>query len=361
MFTLPQLENQMRTTYPSIVSSETQSKRLTNINTIQNTIDAAIKANNLKYQEKEELLIFFHTSAGEKIGIQYPGKESAESENKRCPYDFRPKIITSDGFILKDLVFADMWSLVEQLNTTHHNMLKTLSSLFFQLGRMTNHQLTEEEYDYSVYDNNNHLVTKGKRTIEWNKLSLDQEIIETLNFFIPSISIDENTTLSFEAFIYFFDMILQNEDSKYHYKKNNLSSGRITTSDSMLLLVSYFNGHTTLSTLLQRFVSGFGVGKCQTNEIEPATEGLIKIVNRKKELCNLLVSMGISYRENSTISVSGTKYNISLKLPSLKIAILPVSTPSTEAALTKKGWHVFNFKDSIRETYFSNLKSAIGI
>lgn len=263
MFTLPQLENQMRTTYPSIVSSETQSKRLTNINTIQNTIDAAIKANNLKYQEKEELLIFFHTSAGEKIGIQYPGKESAESENKRCPYDFRPKIITSDGFILKDLVFADMWSLVEQLNTTHHNMLKTLSSLFFQLGRMTNHQLTEEEYDYSVYDNNNHLVTKGKRTIEWNKLSLDQEIIETLNFFIPSISIDENTTLSFEAFIYFFDMILQNEDSKYHYKKNNLSSGRITTSDSMLLLVSYFNGHTTLSTLLQRFVSGFALGNAR--------------------------------------------------------------------------------------------------
>ena len=71
--------------------------------------------------------------------------------------------------------------------------------------------------------------------------------------------------------------------------------------------------------------------------------------------------MGISYRENSTISVSGTKYNISLKLPSLKIAILPVSTPSTEAALTKKGWHVFNFEDSVSETYFSNLKSAIGI
>ena len=68
-----------------------------------------------------------------------------------------------------------MWSLVEQLNTTHHNMLKTLSSLFFQLGRMTYHQLTEEEYDYSVYDNNNHLVTNGKRTIKWNKLSLDQE------------------------------------------------------------------------------------------------------------------------------------------------------------------------------------------
>ena len=156
-------------------------------------------------------------------------------------------------------------------------------------------------------------------------------------------------------------MILQYEDIKYHYKKKDLSSGRITTSDSMLLLVSYFNGHTTLSTLLQRFVSGFGVGKCQTNEIEPATEGLIKIVNRKKELCNLLDSMGISYRENSIISVSGTKYNISLKLPSPKIAILSVSTPSTEAELTKKGWRVFNFEDSVSETYFSNLKSAIGI
>lgn len=361
MFNLPELEDQMRTTYPSKVSSETQSKRLTNINIIQNTIDTAIKNNNLKYQEKEELLIFFHTMAGEKIGIQYPGKESAENGNKRCPYDFRPKIITANGSILKDLVFADMWSLVEQLDTTHHNMLKTLSSLFFQLGRMTNHHLTEEDYDYSIYDSDMALISTGKRTIKWNKLSLDQEIINTLNFFIPSISIDENTTLSFEAFIYFFDMILQNEDSKYHYKKNNLSSGRITTSDSMLLLVSYFNGHTTLSTLLQRFVSGFGVGKCQTNEIEPATEGLIKIVNRKKELCDLLVSTGISYRENSIISVSGTKYSISLKLPSLKIAILSASNPSTETALTKKEWRVFNFEDSVSETYFSNLKSAIGI
>lgn len=361
MFNLPQLENQMKITYPSKVSHVTQSKRLKNIETLQDTIDTSIKANSLEYQKKEELLIFFHTMAGEKVGIQYPGKESAESGKKKCPFDFRPKIITANGIMLKDLVFADMWSLVEQLSQTHHDMLKTLSSLFFQLGRMTKHQLSEEDYDYSIYDSNNHLISTGKHTVKWNKLSLDHEIIETLNFFIPSISIDENTTMSFEAFIYFFDMILQNEDSKYYYKKQDISSGRITTSDSMLLLVSYFNGHTTLSTLLQRFVSGFGVGKCQANEIEPASEGLIKIVNRKKELCDLLDEIGIPYRTNSIISVSGIKYTISLKLPSLMISILTEENPTATAALSQKGWQVFNFEDSLNESYFSNMKSVIGI
>lgn len=361
MFKLPQLENQMKITYPSKVSHITQSKRLENIETLQNTIDNSIKTNDLEYQKSEELLIFFHTAAGEKVGIQYPGKESAENGGKKCPFDFRPKIINENGIMLKDLVFADMWSLVEQLSKTHHDMLKTLSSLFFQLGRMTKHQVSEEDYDYSIFDSNNHVISTGKCNIKWNKISLDKEIIETLNFFIPSISIDENTTMSFEAFIYFFDLILQNEDSKYYYKKHDLSSGRITTSDSMLLLVSYFNGHTTLSTLLQRFVSGFGVGKCQANEIEPATEGLIKIVNRKKELCDILDEAAIPYRTNSIISASGIKYNISLKLPSLMIAILAEENPSATTALSQKGWQVFNFNDSLSDSYFSNLKSVIGI
>lgn len=51
MFKLPQLENQMKITYPSKVSHITQSKRLENIETLQNTIDNSIKTNDLEYQK----------------------------------------------------------------------------------------------------------------------------------------------------------------------------------------------------------------------------------------------------------------------------------------------------------------------
>ena len=358
MLNLPQLEAAMKTNYPSSISNTTQKKRKENIDAIWTLIDSQKGQNHLQYEEHEARLEIFHTAAGEIISIQFPGKESIEIGDKNRPYDFRPKIQTSNGTILRDFVFKDMWSLVEQINETHPDMLKTLATLFFQLGRMTNHTLTTEEYRCVLFDANGRETSTSIESITWNKLTISDEVLESLNFFIPSVNIDADTSISFEAFLYFFDMILQNEDSKYYYKKRNLTSGRIQTSDSMLLLVSHFRRHTSLSTLLQRYVSGFGVGKCLSCEIEPATDNLVKLVNRKEELQEYLTDIDISYTINSPITVEGERIQTALKTNSPQIAILNEADSSKREKLESRNWQVFDFESAIDSEYYQLILDA---
>ena len=145
MYTIEQLESILKCTYPSEVTTDTQNKRLKNIQEIQALIGEAIDSGGLTYQSAEERIHMYTTQAGEKIYIQYPGKESVLTGAKCRPYDFRPKIVTAEGRKLRDLVFADMWRIVEDLNEGHHQLLKLMATLFFRLGRMTLHRDIEQE------------------------------------------------------------------------------------------------------------------------------------------------------------------------------------------------------------------------
>lgn len=364
MLNQPQLEQALSICYPNEVSTSTQNKRLQNINALIQNIKLANGENDLNYNNTEERLTLYTTALGEKITIQYPGQETIGSDaDKIRPYDFRPRIIDINDNIVKDLVFADMWSIVETINKDHPALIKSLSALFFRIGRMIDNHFVTSSYKYeviSIVDSS--VIVSGNRELSWNQLAIDSEIIESLNFHIPNVSIDANTSISFEAFLYFFSLILENEDIKYYYKKGNLTSGRIPTSDSMLLLSSYFSGSTSISTLLQRYVSGFGVGKCFTSEIEPATCGLIKIVNRKQELIEQLNTANIPFKEGATITVLGTGVRTAIKVNTPKTAILRSPNHENEELLSSRDWMVFNIETSISdESHYNRLLAYLGI
>ena len=371
--TIKNLDSRMEVFYPDTTSEETQNKRQFNISAFRTAIDDAKVKNTLAYAADEERLFLYSTSAGEQVVIQFPGKESVPFTMKKgiptpkAPkeirqYDFRPKIILADGTVLPDMTFSDMWSVVEELSKTYPKILRSLSSLFFQLGRMILHEKVAENINYSIIDSACALKGSGTIDLEWYKLKLPDDILEAFNFHVEELIVDNGShTISFEAFLYFFDLILQNEDIKYNDKKGDLSSGRIQTSDSMLLLTSYFLGKTTLSVLLQRYVSGFGVAKCLNDEITPATDNLVHIVNRRNELSELLDHAGITYRTSTYITVNKIKYSVALKSTSLKIAVLKKSDSAAESALSAAGWTVYNFEDALDITLFAVIKNAFGV
>ena len=146
MYRIEELEELISCTYPNQVSNETQARRRTDIIALQDMIQAAIDENTLEFAVQEERLEIFQTLAGEKIFIQYPGKESTETGTNRRPYDFRPRIMTSNGEMVRDLVFADMWGLVEDLNKQQHQMLKLMACIFFRMVRMLFHDYVEKDY-----------------------------------------------------------------------------------------------------------------------------------------------------------------------------------------------------------------------
>ena len=363
MLNLAQLETALSCSYPKEISQTTQMRRLSNIESLKRCLDDAKSDNELKYGITEERLCLYTTSRGERIVIQYPGQESESSEEEAVrPYDFRPRIILPDGVIIRDLTFADMWSVLENVDKDYSKLTKSLSALFFRMGRMIDYSYVTKKYSYQVIDTQNEKeLSSGSRELSWFELDLDNAVIAALNRDIYSVPIDD-LTISFEAFLYFFSLILANEDIKYNYKKKNLSSGRIPTSDSMLLLAAYFSEAISLSTLLQKYVSGFGVGKCGATEIGPATSGLIKIIDRKAEIIDLLNDYGVPYRLNSSITVSGVSTSVAIKIPSYKIAILNKPNSSREAMLNSREWLVFDIETTvISDTSYSRLLSFLGI
>ena len=280
-------------------SKETNQCRQYNIDILTKFIKDEIKLNSLKYEEKEESLLVYTTSANEKILIQFPGKESERKKNdQKYPYDFRPKIIDADGSMLPDMAFEDMWYIVDVINEFYKNVMTILPLIFFRMGRMVDHELDTRKL--KKYLNNGE-----KEEIElcmWY-LNMDKECMHYLNEKIEKIKIFEKYNISFEAFIYFFEMILQNEDSKYFYKKHNLTSGRINTGDSMLLLSAYYNGLISIPTLLQRYVKGKGIGTITKDEICNVTDNKVMFYDKKEIIFDFLNEHEIEYKRNSYKSI----------------------------------------------------------
>lgn len=322
MLDIKKIEEKLKYEYPHSLSSSTQIKRQENINAIKSFITEHNKNDKLAYQKKEKQLIVFETSQGEKVAIQFPGKESERLDKKNFPYDFRPEIIkNSEGaeIMPKDMNFSDMWGIVEKINKDHKELIPVIAALFFRIGRMVNHFAVNEDYTIRCVNSNGEIKSTSTCKLKWNKLTIDEDIIKSHNTLIEPIDID-GICFSFEAFVYSFDLILQNEDNKYYHKKKNLSSGRIQTSDSILLIASYFLEEMTLSSLIQRFVSGFGVGRCNMDEIEKATGGLIRIINVKATILSKLDEKGIEYKKSSSITKNGKSISVPIKFE--KIALL---------------------------------------
>ena len=79
MLEIERLEEELKIQYPSSLSEETQKKRLHNIKTLQDFIKKSIDDHGLSFGKKEMRLYFYTTKKDEKVGIQFPGKESEQT------------------------------------------------------------------------------------------------------------------------------------------------------------------------------------------------------------------------------------------------------------------------------------------
>jgi len=91
--------------------------------------------------------------------------------------------------------------------------------------------------DHSFEDidiSNSSITNSGKINFSWNCLSLDNDVIETLNDRFPLSSRD----ISFEAFLYYNDILAQNEDNKYYFLKG-LSQEQVLKTEMAELTIVY--------------------------------------------------------------------------------------------------------------------------
>lgn len=257
------------------LNKESKEKRLFNISSFSK-LD---RSKPLEFSKIERKLLLHTTINNEKIYIKYPGKESARANRKR-PLDFRPVCLSSTGIWSKDLSFGDIWDDITTMHNKDKDALCKLAALFFRMAYMIDYVKTEEELEYEDIDiSTNKIINSGKISIQWYKPMFSTELLQYLENALGKIR-----DLSLEAYLFYNELLVQNEDCKYYYRNQteeigkewNMKNGRINTILSHLSVIEYLQKKLTFSQITMRFQRGMGVAPMPIKEIVSVTNGIIK-------------------------------------------------------------------------------------
>lgn len=256
-------------------TSESTKKRITNIEFCE-----SIDRSNLQYNETEQQLLVYTTSSNEQIFIQYPGKESEGSNSK--PWDFRPKLLKSDGTYMHDLSFNDIWyTLFDSFNSLEDKdfILRVLATEFYRIAFMI---------DYTLYSVNYNFIAR-------NFYPLTNSYSETFNLNIPKtiymyrprtevLTLLENKCknllgISWEAFLVYNDLLAYNEDCKYfYYGENNTDKdgkayicngvGRVNTILTHISIIGFILNDIKFSDILVKASRTRGVAPASNKELD---------------------------------------------------------------------------------------------
>lgn len=241
---------------------------------------------NILYGVCERRLLLFETKQSERLFIQYPGKESIVGNvSKRRPWDFRPKLLKTNGEFLKDLSFKEIWDDLSEIGTTDSTILSILAAVLFKMAVMHEYEETEKECTYEdVKIDTEEVLNKG--TIKFSRFepNYSSDVMDFLNNSIPRIR-----DVSLEAYLLYNDLLVQNEDCKYYFRDIYVKKrpwdnkiGRYNTLLSHISIIEYLEKKVKLSELLERFQRGQGVGPIPFSRIESVTNGLIKSKTSKE-------------------------------------------------------------------------------
>ena len=101
----------------------------------------ALSREKLEYENIERRLCLYETQKGEKIYIQYPGKESADRK-QIMPLDFRPELQMVNGDFISDVSFGDIWDILSEIGKEQKKVLPFVASIILRMGYM--HGYTKE-------------------------------------------------------------------------------------------------------------------------------------------------------------------------------------------------------------------------
>ena len=245
---IEELRDRIKVTIPkSAPYSSTEDKKKENINSFN-----ALSREGLCNNKIERRILLYQTQANEKVYMQSPGIESERNGTRAFPLDARPVLQKADGTYAADMDFKKIWDVIDRIGEDHRGDIDVLATIFLRIAYMLDYKHNEEEYLCEEIDVETSSIRKTENiSFVWNSLDLDQDVLETLNdrFKTPE-------GISLEGFLYYNDLLAQNEDCKYHYlqgEKWNVTAGRINNCLSHLTVISHIRGKIGISKLIDSF------------------------------------------------------------------------------------------------------------
>ena len=274
-----EMKAELRLDYSSNILDDSRKRRLYNINSF-NGIDRA----RLSFNSAEKRMILYSTLQNEAVGIQFPGKETVEKTPK--PYDFIPIIQLNGKNLGLNMSFGDIWDVFTSLAKSHKDYLCYIAALIYDMGYLQRYDQVKENYRTELVDvKNDYVLYTSYETLEWYRMNISDDLWYTLNDRFGPIILENGQSISVEAFIKYVDLLMQNEDCKYHYintKVNSkpqyertLNNGRIGSSHANLLVLNYLQEKEKLSDMIDSIQKGKGTAGFRKADYQIVTNDIV--------------------------------------------------------------------------------------
>lgn len=245
---MEEVRNRVRISLPKRAPyRQSEAQKRENINSF-NALSRADLINDVM----EKRILLYETTTGEEVYIQFPGKESVREGARRFPLDAKPVLKKQDGTYADDMDFKKIWDIIDQIGRNHLAETDILATIFVRIAFMISYQRNDGEFRCDTVDiSTNEVVSSEEVILTWNSLKIDDDVMETLN---DRFGLLEG--ISFEGFLYYNDLLAQNEDCKYCYLHGEdwkITTGRINNCLSHLTVISYIRGHIGVSKLIDSF------------------------------------------------------------------------------------------------------------
>ena len=266
-------ELEMEIEYSVELKEKSDEKKLFNINAF-----SELNRSGLSYGGVERRMSMREFSTGEKLYIQYPGKETVRSSNPR-PWDFRPKLQLPNGEWLKDLSFKDVWDDLYAFKDIAMDM-SYVATLFFRIAymmdvRKTTRNLPYEDVDVKTGD----VIRTGEIELTWYEYEPDDEILSGFQ-----VSSEAIKGCSVPAYLMYNDYLAQNEDCKYYYRavcekgeKWRSDTGRRNTLLTHMSVIAFIENMLRFTEITDMFQRGLGVAALPRRYWEEVTGGRVAI------------------------------------------------------------------------------------
>lgn len=323
--------NKLKYEYYDFEREDTSKKRSYNIKQLITLIKKEKEKDDLEYDSNERFIVLFETEEGEKIGLQFPGKESKQSEKdtERKPniYDTKPILITKHGEVLPNLSFNTLYKTIENMYDINKSLSMCLLTLIFRIGYMIELKKVTRDFPiYNIYKNDYSAIKNNSfhaETVSLYLMDYNNEVVRYLSSQYEKIAISkkeekEKMYISLPALMSYFELLFQQEDIKYNYTKvlnnkviNYGAPGRISTAKSCILFGGLLQNKVNVADTLQSFIRGRGIGMCDDKKIVIYTNKYITMFNAKDEVTKKLDEKNVKYRVNGSVKkIKGIKFKI---------------------------------------------------
>lgn len=261
----------MQIKYSSELKKESDEKKFFNIEAF-----SKLDRSGLSYDGVERRLLMKEFSTGEKLYIQYPGKESAREKNTR-PWDFRPKLQLPNGEWLKDLSFKDVWDDLYSFKDIDADM-SYVATLFFRIAYMMDAKKTTRILHFEDVDiKTGNIVGEGEIKLTWYEYGPDDSLLNDFQ-----VSPAALRGCSVPAYLAYNDYLAQNEDCKYFYRAVHdrgetwkTDTGRRNTLLTHMAVIAFIENKLRFTEITDMFQRGMGVAALPAKHWEETTGGRV--------------------------------------------------------------------------------------